>query len=57
MRKVFILLAIFVTNSVLTSCSNPNEELEVELYQQEIFNTGGEDGQTPIEEDDPIDID
>lgn len=57
MKKVILILIVVLSNSVLTSCTNLNDELELELQQQETFNTGDEDGHIPVEETDPMDKD
>ncbi|KGL62917.1 hypothetical protein [Polaribacter sp. Hel1_85] len=53
MKKVFLVFAILLANSVFTSCTDLDENLEKEPVKSEISATGGEDGQLPEEEEDP----
>ncbi|WP_299836506.1 hypothetical protein [uncultured Tenacibaculum sp.] len=50
MKRIFIIFAFIIGNSIFTSCTDLNEEQIQELeVQQEVKATGGEDGQTPPE--------
>ncbi|WP_299681675.1 hypothetical protein [uncultured Tenacibaculum sp.] len=52
MKRIFIIFAFIIGNSIFTSCSDLNEKQIQELdIQQEIQNTTREDGQTPAEDD------
>jgi hypothetical protein len=53
MKKVFLVFAILVANSVFTSCTDLDENLDNEPVKLEISATGGEEEQDPIEEEDP----
>ncbi|WP_157812242.1 hypothetical protein [Polaribacter sp. ALD11] len=53
MKKVFLIFAILLANSVFTSCTELEESLENEPVKIETLATEGEDGQDPIEEEDP----
>ena len=46
--KKFILIGIILTNGMLFSCSNDDDQ-DLSTYQKgtEMFATGGDDGQTP----------
>lgn len=46
MRKVFVIFAILLANSVFTACTDLDESLENEPVKSEIIATEGEDGQT-----------
>ena len=52
MKKVFLVFAILLTNSVFTSCTDLDENLENESVKVETLATGGEDGQLPDDDDD-----
>ncbi|WP_218598599.1 hypothetical protein [Polaribacter sp. NJDZ03] len=54
MNKVFLVFAIVLTNSVFTSCTDLDENLEIAPVKLEVSATGGEGGQDPIEEEDPV---
>ena len=52
MKRIFIIFAFIIGNSIFTSCTDLNEEQIQELeLQKEVKATGGEEGQTPIEDD------
>ena len=57
MKKVCFIFAILLVNSVFTSCTDLDDNLEKESIKLEIFATGGEDGQDPVEEEDPTNED
>lgn len=42
MKKVFLILAILLANSVLTSCTDLEKDLENEIINFETLTTGGE---------------
>ena len=50
MKKIIIAIAILLANGLFISCTDLDENGPEEL-QLEIQNTGGEDGQTPIGDD------
>lgn len=50
MKKVCIIFAIILANSIFTSCTDVDEKLENDPAKLEIFATGGEDGDV-LEED------
>ncbi|PQJ72319.1 hypothetical protein [Polaribacter butkevichii] len=52
MKKVCLVFAILLANSVFTSCTDLDENLENEPVKSEILVTVGEDGQDPDEGDD-----
>ncbi|WP_158838404.1 hypothetical protein [Polaribacter sp. L3A8] len=54
MKKVCLVFAILLVNSVFTSCTDLDENLEKESIKLEVSATGGEDGQDPVEEEDPL---
>ncbi|MGY0426458.1 MAG: hypothetical protein ACWIPI_06475 [Polaribacter sp.] len=52
MKKVFLVFVILLANSVFTSCTDLNKNLENEKLNNEtvkakVSDTGGEDGQLP----------
>ena len=49
MRKV-LFIAVLIVSGVFTSCTDTTEEV-TELIENELQSTGGEEGQTPIEDD------
>lgn len=53
MKKVFLLFAILIANSVFTSCTDLDENLESEPVKMETLATDGEEEQDPDEEEDP----
>lgn len=53
MKKVFLLIAIVFANSVFTSCTDLDESVDNETIKIETLSTEGEDGQDPVEEEDP----
>lgn len=52
MRKVFLIFAILLANSVLTACTDLDESLENQPVKSETVATEGEDGQASDPEDD-----
>jgi hypothetical protein len=53
MKKLFLIIAIAFANTVFTSCTDLDEDLEIKPSKTEISATGGEEGQDPEEEEDP----
>lgn len=53
MKKVFLLFAIIFANSVFTSCTDLDENLENSMPEYEVLSTGGEEEQDPGEEENP----
>ena len=53
MKKIFLLFAILLANSVFTSCTELDEKLGDEPDKVEVLATGGEEEQDPVEEEDP----
>ena len=53
MKKVFLLFAIIFANSVFTSCTDLDENLENSMPEYEVLLTGGEEEQDPGEEENP----
>jgi hypothetical protein len=52
MKKIFLIIAIAFANSVFTSCTDLDEDLENKPLT-EVSATDGEEGQDPEEEEDP----
>ena len=57
MKKVFLVFAILLANSVFTSCTELDENLENESVKVEISTTEGEEEQDPEVGDDVDDDD
>ena len=55
MKKIILIIAIAFANSVFTSCTDLDEDLENKPSKTEISATDGEDGQTPDDDDDDDD--
>jgi hypothetical protein len=53
MKKVFFIFAILIANSVFTSCTDLDENLDNTSKKLEILATEGEDEHIPDEEEDP----
>ncbi|WP_189663193.1 MULTISPECIES: hypothetical protein [unclassified Polaribacter] len=53
MKKIFLVFAIVFANSVFTSCTDLDENLENEFIKLETSVTGGEDGEDFDEEEEP----
>jgi len=52
MKRIFIIFAFIIGNSIFTSCTDVNEEQIQELeVQEETQSTGGEEDHDPDEED------
>ncbi|SEE49603.1 hypothetical protein SAMN04487765_2819 [Tenacibaculum sp. MAR_2010_89] len=51
MKKI-IFIAVLVISGVFTSCTDLTEDTIQEQQELEIQNTGGEEGQTPDEDED-----
>lgn len=51
MKKICILFAIVLINTVFTSCTDLDENLENDPLKLETLVSGGEDGQDPEEEE------
>ncbi len=47
-----IYIAVLVVSGVFTSCTDLEEDIVPNQVEQELQNTGGEDGQTPAKDDD-----
>ena len=45
MKKVFLIVAILFANSVFTSCTDVDENLDNESVNSDVLATDGEDGQ------------
>lgn len=54
MKRLFLVIAIVFANSVFTSCTDLDNNLENELISSETIVAAGEDGEDPEgEEEDP----
>ncbi len=53
MKKIFLLFAILLANSVFISCTELDENLGDEPDEIEVLATGEDDEQDPVEEEDP----
>jgi hypothetical protein len=53
MKKIILIIAIAFANTVFTSCTDLDEDLENKPSKTEISATGGEEEQDPDEEEDP----
>ena len=53
MKKIFLLFAILLANSVFISCTELDENLGDEPDEIEVLATGGDDEQDPVEKEDP----
>jgi hypothetical protein len=54
MKKVFFIFVILIANSVFTSCTDIDENLENEPKKIEISATEGDDQQNPDVDDDDL---
>jgi hypothetical protein len=53
MKKLFLVIAIVLANSIFTSCTDLDDNLENELISSETIVTLGEDGEDPEGEEEP----
>jgi hypothetical protein len=53
MKKVFLVFVIIFASYFFTSCTDLYERLENEPVKFEVLDTGGEDEQETLEEEDP----
>lgn len=56
MKKILLLTGIILINGMLFSCSNDDDDQNLDTYQNnvELFGTGGEEGITPPPPPPPI---